>query len=152
MDDRATAARLCRAFARYQDELLGMLAAILGSPEEARAALQEALLKCWRRRQYLVEIEDLRAWVFRMTLHAGRDLRGRAAPRAPGAESRGRPGDLRRAIAALPPEIQEVFLLRQSGGMSYGEIGRTLNLPECTVKARMRLALEQLAPALPGGD
>ena len=55
-----------------------MLYYFLGSVEDARDALQESFIKCWRRREMLGGIENLRAWVFQVTLNTGRDLRSSA--------------------------------------------------------------------------
>ena len=48
------------------------------------------------------------------------------------------------AVDGLPDEQREVFLLRQVSGLSFREIGETLDIPENTVKSRMRYALEKL--------
>lgn len=52
------------------------------------------------------------------------------------------------AVDALPDEQREVFLLRQVSGLSFREIGETLDIPENTVKSRMRYALEKLRTQL----
>jgi RNA polymerase sigma-70 factor (ECF subfamily) len=57
-------------------------------------------------------------------------------------------GRLRRALADLRNEEQEVFLLRQNAQMSYEEIAQSIGIPLGTVKTRMRLALEKLRVAL----
>jgi RNA polymerase sigma-70 factor, ECF subfamily len=51
---------------------------------------------------------------------------------------------LRAAIAQLPDDQREVFLMRQVSGMSFREIGDVVGAPENTVKSRMRYALEKL--------
>lgn len=55
---------------------------------------------------------------------------------------------VQRALLDLRIEEQEVFLLRQSGQMTYEEIAVSINIPVGTVKTRMRLALEKLRAAL----
>jgi RNA polymerase sigma-70 factor (ECF subfamily) len=52
------------------------------------------------------------------------------------------------AVEALPDEQREVFLLRQVSGLSFREIGETLDIPENTVKSRMRYALDKLRTQL----
>ncbi len=160
--------RLETTFARYQGELLGMLYYLLGNSEDARDAFQEAFVKCWRRREKLVEVVNLRAWVFRVALNVGRDFRGTAWRR----RRRSLPDDeaavpacsnpppesdllrreqlalLERALLGLRIEEREVFLLRQSGEMTYEEIAQAIELPVGTVKTRMRLALEKLRHTL----
>jgi RNA polymerase sigma-70 factor (ECF subfamily) len=155
------------AFAQYQSELLGTLFYLVGNLEDARDALQEAFIKCWRNREKLDEIENLKAWIFRIALNAGRDLRETAWRRkkqslpedetmltykqqGPEAivEQDERLTRLRTAMHELRPEEQEVFLLRQNGEMTYEEIGEALDIPSGTVKTRMRLALIKLREAL----
>jgi RNA polymerase sigma-70 factor, ECF subfamily len=51
---------------------------------------------------------------------------------------------LEQAIAALPVEQREVFLLRELAGVPFAEIARVTGAPEPTVKSRMRYALEAL--------
>jgi RNA polymerase sigma-70 factor (ECF subfamily) len=51
---------------------------------------------------------------------------------------------LRAAIAALPPEQREVFLLREYEGVPFADIAEITGAPVPTVKSRMRYALEAL--------
>ena len=55
---------------------------------------------------------------------------------------------LERAIAALPDEQREVFLLREYEGITFAEIAEVTGAPVPTVKSRMRYALEALREAL----
>lgn len=48
---------------------------------------------------------------------------------------------LEQAVAALPLEQREVFLLREQTDMSFQEISAALGVPRDTVKSRMRYAL-----------
>lgn len=55
---------------------------------------------------------------------------------------------LEAALAALPEEQREVFLLREQGGLGFREIAEVTGVPENTVKSRMRYALEGLRRTL----
>lgn len=55
---------------------------------------------------------------------------------------------LERAIASLPPEQREVFLLREYQGIGFKEIAEVTGVNENTVKSRMRYALEGLRKKL----
>ncbi|HVI92568.1 MAG TPA: RNA polymerase sigma factor [Anaeromyxobacter sp.] len=55
---------------------------------------------------------------------------------------------LEAALAALPPEQREVFLLREHAGLRFAEIAEVTGTPENTVKSRMRYALEALRTRL----
>lgn len=166
-DRRLTTDRLEDVFARWQPELLGTLYYLTGNHEDARDALQETFIKCWRHREAVSEVDNLKAWVFRIALNAGRDVRGTAWRRrrtalpndagtlpgkdcAPDArmEQAEQLAQLREAIALLRTEEQEVFLLRQNGEMTYEEIAVAIGIPLGTVKTRMRLAIGRLREAL----
>ena len=155
------------AFARYQPELMGALVCLLGNAEDARDALQEAFLKCWRSREQLPTIINLKAWIFRVVLNTGRDVRGtawrRRRQRLPEDEAmvespRACPADelemademerIRLAVRELREEEQEVFLLRQNAELTYDEIAEAMGIPAGTVKTRMRLALIKLRQVL----
>ena len=51
---------------------------------------------------------------------------------------------LARALAALPDEQREVFILREQAGLAFREIADAVGVNENTVKSRMRYALEGL--------
>ena len=61
-----------------------------------------------------------------------------------GAESLRLRGLLAGAIAHLPEEQREVFVMREYAGMPFKEIAEVVGVPENTVKSRMRYALEHL--------
>jgi len=155
------------AFARYQPELLGALVCLLGNFEDARDALQESFLKCWRNREQLPTIGNLKAWIFRIVLNTGRDVRGTAWRRrrqqlpeedtmveggvrnpADQIEMADEISRIRKAVRELREEEQEVFLLRQNAELTYDEIAEAMGIPAGTVKTRMRLALIKLREVL----
>lgn len=158
---------LTRAFECYQSELLGLLYHMVGNAEDARDALQETFIKCWRNRDKIDEIQNLKAWVFRVALNTGRDLRqtawrrhkkslpedeatlpsGQQSPEA-NVEYSEQVLLVRRAVSQLRAEEQEVFLLRQNGQLTYEQIAEELGVPTGTVKTRMRLALIRLRETL----
>ena len=154
--------RLEAFFDACPDEILGTLYYVVGNLEDARDALQETFLKCWHRRHQIDDIQNLRAWVFRIALNTGRDFHKTAWNRrrktlhedtAMASTADSPPTGLmkneeltrlRRAVSTLPPEQQEVFLLRQNGDLTYSQIAEAMSLPLGTVKTRMRLAIRQL--------
>ncbi len=165
--DGAEAPSLEEAFARYQGELLGTLCLLVGDREDAQDALQEAFIKCWRHRSQAPEVTNLKAWIFRIALNTGRDLRKAAwrkrrqpmpqdentlasASETPElvAQRREQYARIRAAVAELREEEREVFLLRQNGDLTYQEIATALDVPTGTVKTRMRLALAKIRTAL----
>ena len=155
------------AFNALRDELISTLMYLLGNADDAQDAAQEAFLKCWRARHTLTEIQNLRAWIFRVGLNAAKDYqrsawnrRSRPLPEddlmLPGRDDA--PGQaledqemlqrLREAIAQLRQEEKEVFLLRQNGGLTYEQIAEIRSAPVGTVKTQMRSALIKLRKVL----
>ncbi len=167
LGDRQLGKLLEEAFLQLQDQLLGTLYFMVGNRDDAQDALQEAFVKCWKHRDELPQIKNLKAWIFRIALNTGRDMRSAAwsvrrrqlAEEHAMLEAKVETPDealsrkeqleqLRDAIVTLRPEEQEIFLLRQNGDMTYEEIAESMDLPAGTVKTRMRLALTKLRKAL----
>jgi RNA polymerase sigma-70 factor (ECF subfamily) len=159
------------AFVCYQSELLGMLYHMVGNMEDARDAVQEAFVKCWRNQDRVDEVQNLKAWIFRIALNTGRDLRQtawrrrkRQLPEDESAVSSHYAGPeeeveyneqlaiVSEAVSQLRTEEREVFLLRQNAQMTYEEIASALDVPTGTVKTRMRLALSRLRTSLAETD
>jgi RNA polymerase sigma-70 factor, ECF subfamily len=159
--------RLTRAFNEMRDELVSTLLYVLGNREDAQDAAQETFVKCWRTRDSLPDVQNLRAWIFRVGLNAAKDMQRSAWNR----KARGFLGDetmilgrdaapgeqleeqedlarLRAALMGLRPDEKEVFLLRQNGGLTYEEIAELRKAPIGTVKTQMRTALQKLRRVL----
>ena len=155
-------------FRDARGELLGTLYYLIGNMEDAKDALQETYMKCWTSQDKLESIENLRAWVFRVALNKGRDIRKTAWKRkreslveenSMVSVSQGPDADLirneqidqlRKAVGQLKPSEQEVFLLRQNGGLTYEQIAEATGLPLGTVKTRMRSAICRLRKKVGG--
>jgi RNA polymerase sigma-70 factor (ECF subfamily) len=158
---------LVRAFNELRDELVSTLMFILGNRDDAQDAAQEAFLKCWRSRDGIGGIQNLRAWIFRVGLNTAKDMQRSAWSRksrplvgeeimlaardtSPGQmlEDQEAVERLRRAILDLRTEEKEIFLLRQNGGLTYEQIAEMRNAPVGTVKTQMRSALQKLRKVL----
>jgi RNA polymerase sigma-70 factor (ECF subfamily) len=164
--DRPGEDALVAMFNRVRDELVSTLLYLLGNVDDAQDAAQEAFLKCWRARQTIAEVQNLRAWIFRVGLNAAKDFQRSAWNR----KSRPLPEDelmfgrddsagqsiedqealdrLRLAITELRQDEKEVFLLRQNGELTYEQIAEIRNAPVGTVKTQMRTALMKLRKVL----
>jgi RNA polymerase sigma-70 factor (ECF subfamily) len=158
---------LVRAFNEFRDELISTLMFVVGNQADAQDAAQEAFLKCWRNRETLGEIQNPRAWIFRVGLNTAKDMQRSAWNRrakplvgeetmpatheeapADALEKREDLERLRRAIHDLRTEEKEVFLLRQNGGLTYEQIAEIRNTPVGTIKTQMRAALQKLRKVL----
>jgi RNA polymerase sigma-70 factor (ECF subfamily) len=158
---------LTRAFDGLRDELTSMLLYLLGNRDDAEDAAQEAFLKCWRRQETLPDVQNLRAFIFRVGLNAAKDMQRSAWHRrsrpllgeetlivdrqdSPGRtlEQREELDRLRQALLELRPEEKEVYLLRENGDFTYEEIAEIRQSPVGTVKTQMRSALQKLRKIL----
>jgi RNA polymerase sigma-70 factor (ECF subfamily) len=83
---------------------------------------------------------------------ASETLHDRVAAPAPGADAqaagRQAAGRIDAAVADLPPEQREVFLMREVMDLPFAEIALVVGASEPTVKSRMRYALLKLREAL----
>lgn len=158
---------LLHAFAEARADLLHALTRLLGNGDDAQDMVQATFLKCWRNRAQVGGVHNLRAWIFRIGLNSGRDLRRnvwrqrsrpflglecfleRPAPSpADDLVRQETLARLRAALTGLRPEEREVFLLRQNTDRTYEEIARVRRTPVGTVKTQMRSALQKLRRVL----
>jgi RNA polymerase sigma-70 factor (ECF subfamily) len=158
---------LLRTFTELRDELVSTLWFVLGNRDDAQDMAQEVFLRCWRAQDGLLEVRDLRAWIFRVGLNAAKDLQRSAWRRRSRpllgedimqlADSKAPPQiveneesltRIRQALIKLRPEEKEVFLLRQNGELTYEQIAQMRNCPIGTIKTQMRTALEKLRKVL----
>src|SRR5579862_888462 len=65
---------LLHAFNDLRDELVSTLCYMLGNQEDAQDVAQEVFLRCWRNQESLTDVQNLRAWIFRVGLNAAKDL------------------------------------------------------------------------------
>jgi RNA polymerase sigma-70 factor (ECF subfamily) len=156
-----------RTFDALRDDLISTLWFKLGNPDDAEDVAQEAFVRCWRSQESLPEVQNLRAWIFRVAINAAKDLqrsawRRRVKPMlgadvlpiaeklSPGLELEKKEARdrVRQALQELRPEEQEVFLLRENGELTYEQIAEMLNRPVGTIKTQMRSALAKLRKAL----
>ena len=154
---------LLRTFTDLRDELVSTLCFLLGNADDAQDVAQEVFLRCWRTQEGLPEVQNLRAWIFRVGLNAAKDLQrsawrrrvkpllgADAMPTSDSAsplselEDKERLHQLRQALLDLRPEEKEVFLLRQNGDLTYEQIAEMYDRPVGTVKTQMRAALQKL--------
>ncbi len=145
--------------------LLALGARILGCPDLARDALQEALVSLW---QEATPPANVPAWLGRAMLHRTLHARRTRARRAAHEEQAGRAawtgrtgedpaGAIERAeararidaaVAALPPEHRGAFVLREAEGLDYQAIAARLGVPVGTVRSRIHRARARLADLL----
>lgn len=164
--------------ARHKRGVFNFCLKMLGDRAAAEDALQEVFLrvvrsaKDWERQAKLTTwiytiarnhcIDAIRKATHRKTASLDHPLKGseeegsalmdRVADEGigpdRGAESARMRERIASAIAALPAEQREVFVMREHAGMPFKDIASVVGVPENTVKSRMRYALEHLRESL----
>ena len=158
---------------RFQDPLYSLALRMLGSPQAAEDATQEAFIRAWRRIDSF-KGGRFQSWLFTIVANLSRDELRRRARRpqtsldaarddpdrasldpvdaAPSPEARAVTGDLRgvleRALAQLPDDWREIVVLSDVHDLAYDEIARITKLPLGTVKSRLSRARGRLRDIL----
>ena len=159
---------------RHRPTLWNFLLRHVGDRARAEDLLQDTLLRAVKASGEWAERAKVTTWLFTIARNLATDEVRRAVHRrtepldgarddAPGPMDRTAADDpppdaaaegallrprLEAALAALPEEQREVFLLREQGGLGFREIAEVTGVPENTVKSRMRYALEGLRKTL----
>jgi RNA polymerase sigma-70 factor (ECF subfamily) len=152
--------------ARWEDKIRGAAYRLLGSEEEARDVAQEAFLKAYRGLAGFKREARFSSWLYQIAINLCRDRlrrrRGRRLVSLEGLEESAAPlpdarpsahelverldfaRAVRRAIAELPQEQQEVVVLKEYQGLTFLEIAESLDVPISTVKTRLYRGLGRL--------
>ncbi len=153
---------------RWERRIYALAYGMLGREEEARDATQETFLAAFRSLRGFRGEARVSSWLHRIAVNQciTRQRRARVRPEtaleeeaerdaaafaasahespARRAESRERTQAVRRAVAALPPELRQVLVMKEFEEMTFQEIAEILELPQSTVKSRLYTALKQL--------
>ena len=151
---------------RYEQPLWSFLRRFVGDAATAEDLLQETFLRVVRGAGDWKREAKFSTWLYTIARNLCTDHARRSAFRSAtslddaGALSSGAPGAdgalldreiaarIDRAVADLPLEQREVFLMREVMELPFAEIARAVGASEPTVKSRMRYALERLRAAL----
>jgi RNA polymerase sigma-70 factor (ECF subfamily) len=151
---------------RTEPRLLGLSWRILGDPDLARDAAQEAYLRAFRSLGAYRPAEPFEPWLVRIAVHACYDLARKRGPVPAAPEHLDRlvsednppPADeaillhqrrnvVRRALAGLPPGERAALVLRDLEGLSTEEAARILGVRPVTVRSQAATARAKLAAA-----
>jgi RNA polymerase sigma-70 factor (ECF subfamily) len=145
-------------FEEHRRGVFRYLSRIVGAADAAHDLTQEVFLRVVRSDVPGPEPAVRKAWVFRiarnLALNHLRDTRRR--PQATESGDQASPANqelaaaIGQAIAALPEGDRDVFLLRETAGLSYAEIAGACDLSEDAVRSRLHRARQQLRQALAG--
>jgi len=149
---------------RYEPGLLRFATRMLGSHDAAADAVAESLVRAFRHLAQCRDPDRLKSWLYRITGNRCRSHIGRrhtsdvslddAPPLADPAdtwavlERSEQVALVERALAALPDEKREAFVLKHVEGMSYEEMSAVTGARVPTLKMRVHRAREALLEAL----
>jgi RNA polymerase sigma-70 factor (ECF subfamily) len=151
---------------RWERRIYALAYGMLGREDEARDAAQETFIAAFRNLGNFRGEAKVSSWLHRIAVNQCITRQRRARTRAENpleagtgeaqfaapaessparrAEGRERNEAVRRAVAALPPELREVIVLKEFEELTFQEIADALDLPLSTVKSRLYTALRQL--------
>jgi RNA polymerase sigma-70 factor (ECF subfamily) len=151
---------------RHRPELLRYLVRLLGDPDDAEDACQEACLRAHRAFARLPHDANTRAWLYRIATNSAVDAarerrrkRSRTADTDPDALPAAMPtpaedrAELRlvaRAVRALPARQRAALMLRRFHDLDYAEIATALGGNEAAARANVYQAVRKLRAALRG--
>ncbi len=146
---------------RYQRPFFTIAARLLGDPEAANDAVQDAFFKMYQKLDTFEPERRFFSWAYRILVNECLNVRRAQHPSEPVtddvlvvdspidtltlAERRHR---VQQAILALPRDYREVIVLRHFTGLSYEEISDAVGVPVKTVKSRLYTARQRLSEAL----
>ena len=123
---------------------------ILWSDEDIADAIQEAILTCWEKREQQIKPGAFRAWVIRVLINCCYDII-RATKRcttipenAAYSESGYEKAEWELLISNIEEPYRLPLLLHYAGGFRTKEIAGILNIPDATVRTRLKRGREKL--------
>ena len=156
-DDRAGFAAFYR---QYGDRIYRFCYRLCGSVSDAEDLTQEVFLAAFQGEKRFEGRSSVQTWLYRIALncwrHSCRTPRFATTPiedvtqAGPGLEQAVADHlTLTCALAALPPDLREAFLLVKAEGLKYREAAQVLGIPLGTVQWQVHQASRLLAAALP---
>lgn len=160
---------------RYQGRIHSVIHGMVRNSEDARDLTQDAFIKAYKNLHRFRQHSSFYTWLCRIAMNVAIDhLRRQKVRRAElfdeGVATRETGGvisiahrredparNLERkqlgqrlvaALEALPPEQQQIVILREIEGMSYKQIAEVCEIPEGTVMSRLYYARKKLQAAL----
>jgi RNA polymerase sigma-70 factor (ECF subfamily) len=149
---------------RYYDRYARFAVHMLGNREDAEEALQDAFLRAYRALPRYEERERFGAWLFRMLVNRCRTTAVRRRRREkmfpsgelallsasvqPDVEDSAWREELTRALAVLPAEQREAFLLKHVEDLSYEEMAELTGAGVSALKMRVKRACSRLRELL----
>jgi RNA polymerase sigma-70 factor (ECF subfamily) len=148
---------------RHERRIYNLAYRMLGGPEDARDATQDAFLSCFRHLPSFRGDAAFSTWLHRIAVNACYDMARRRKPTASleddlveqpatsdHAERAAASADVQRALLQIPPEFRMVLILHELQDLPLEDVSRILEIPTGTVKSRLHRGRVALGRALTG--
>ena len=155
-------------FRAHEYRLYALARQLTKSEQFAKDVIQEVFLKLWECRHEIHQVQNIEAWLYRMTENKVIDFLRKAAADGRLKEAvwhniplhQEEPDTLletkeyhqiiRKAIDSLPAQRKLIWQLNREKGMNYQEIANTLSISKHTVKNQLFSALKSIRSFLSG--
>ncbi|MFD2555251.1 RNA polymerase sigma factor [Sphingobacterium tabacisoli] len=149
-------------YTHYSPKIFTFVDRILGFPDITDDLVQDIFIDLWQKRDYLKDIENPKAYLFRMASNKVLDYQKRLTTRKPildfvisqqatmGSWSEERVLYketlilLGQALNTLSPQKKVIYELSRNEGLSHDEIAEKLNIAKSTVANQLVSALKQI--------
>ena len=149
-------------FREHEYKLYTLVLKLTKSDQYAKDIIQEVFLKLWAQRDHIQEIENMEAWLYRVTENKVVDFLRKVSADArlkqaiwhnlreiinePQSQIEAKECNhiIQKAIDQLPPQRKIIYRLNRERGMNYREIAGELNLSRHTVKNQLSSALHSI--------
>lgn len=161
-DDKALAILFEAIFKKHEYRLYTLAQRLTKSDQYAKDVVQEVFLKLWEHRAEIHQIQNIEAWLYRLTENKVIDFLRKAAadgrlrdaiwqvlPQQESApanmvEAKEYNQIIQQAINALPPQRRLIYQLNREQGLNYQEIATELKISRHTVKNQLSTALQTI--------
>jgi RNA polymerase sigma-70 factor (ECF subfamily) len=150
---------------RHLDQIHAVCRRVLGHPEDALDATQEAMIAITRGINRFDGRSRFTTWMYRVATNAALDEARRRRRRPIASEHAGEVAtvadptgavdarlDVDAALATLPPDYRAAVALRDLAGLDYAEIATVLGIPIGTVRSRIARGRASLADRIGNRD
>ena len=153
---------------RHHERCLRLATRLIGSTQDAEEAVQDAFVRAYRALGRYEEREQFGAWLTRILVNRCRTAAARssrraqtfvhdevaagAAPARGGADARMWRAEIERALAALPSEQREAFVLKHVEELDYEAMAKITGVGVSALKMRVKRACERLRVLLEGEE
>jgi RNA polymerase sigma-70 factor (ECF subfamily) len=157
----------CDLFERYHEDIFIYLYGLVHERAWAQDLAQDTFVRVLRARRRLLQVDNHRAWLYRIATNVGLTalkrrrrfawLPWRASDRSAGcppevAEQAGTGSAVEVALASLRPGYRAALLLHAHYGLSTAEVAGALGLSQAAARKRIYRACEMFRQAYSKGD